>query len=137
MVAMPVYQERISPLLDVAKKFVIFELESGEIRQKLIIDIHAEADPFRIEKLREIGVSVIISGAVSGVVSRMINERGIRLISWVNGPVDDVIELYIRDALRPYCPAPRGCGRKRRQREGRIEVLSDVSINGSKGEEKP
>ncbi len=122
MVAIPVFQERISPLLDVAKKFAIYEIEDGKIKQKLVIDIHAECEHFRVDKLKELGVSVIIGGAVSDFVSRLINERGISLISWVNGAVDDVICLYIKNELHVSPIGNPGCGDgRRRGRCGRKE----------------
>ncbi len=116
MVAVPVHQERISPLMDVAKKFAIFELEDGEIRQKLLIDIHADVEPYRVEKLKEIGVTLIICGAASGFISNLIVERGIRLISWASGPVDEVIERYINNEIISCCAGAPGLGRRRRRR---------------------
>ncbi len=116
LVAVPVHQERISPLMDVAQKFAIFELEDGEIRQKMIVDIHVEMEPCRIEKLREIGVTLIICGAASGFVSKLIAERGIRLISWASGPVDEVIERYLNNDIISCCAGAPGLGRGRRRR---------------------
>jgi predicted Fe-Mo cluster-binding NifX family protein len=118
MVAMPVYQERISPLLDVARKFAIYELQNGEIKQKVFVDVGAESEPLRVEKLKEIGVSVIISGAVSDLVSQMVSEKGIRLISWVNGPADDVIDSYVKGVLESSRLKTSVCGNKRRQGHG-------------------
>jgi predicted Fe-Mo cluster-binding NifX family protein len=126
MIAIPVFQERISPLLDVAKKFALYEVADGEIKQKLIIDIHAECEPARIEKLKELGVSVIIGGAVSGFVAGLIYEKGINLIPWINGAVDDVMRLYLKDELHaslsenPACMKGRRrgrCGQKNRSIE--------------------
>ncbi len=116
MVAIPVYRERISPLLDVSKKYAIFEIVDDEVKQKLLIEVHAESEPLRIDKLKEIGVSVIICGAISDFVSRLVLGRGIRLISWVNGPVDEIIELYSGDALESTSRGARGRGCVRRRR---------------------
>lgn len=99
MVAMPVFQERISPLFDVAKKFVIFKIENGIIKQKLVLDINTESEAVRIDRLKELGVSVIISGAVSCIVSHLICEKGLNLIPWVDGPVDKIIDKYMRDEM--------------------------------------
>ena len=121
IVAMSIYQERISPLLDVAKKFAIYEIEEGEVKQKMTIDIHTDYELQRIEKLKEIGVSVIIGGAVSGFVSEMIREKGIHLISWITGPVDDTIELYIKNELEASREKTPGCKRRRRMRQCKID----------------
>jgi predicted Fe-Mo cluster-binding NifX family protein len=116
MVAVPVYQERVSPLLDVAKKFAMYEIEDGEIKQKIIADIHPEDETQRIDKLKEIGVSVIIGGAVSSFVSELIRGKGIRLISWISGSVDNVIDLYIKGEVKSFPDKVSGCGRRIRQR---------------------
>lgn len=102
--------------MDVANKFAIFELEDGEIKQKLLIDIHAIAEPYRVEKLKEIGVNCIICGAASGFVCNLIAERGIRLIPWAQGPVDEVIERYLNNKIIPCCAQFRGFGQRRRRR---------------------
>jgi predicted Fe-Mo cluster-binding NifX family protein len=115
MVAIPVFQERVSPLLDVARKFAIYDLVEGEIRQKLIVDVHAGNEALRVDKLKEMGVSVIIGGAVSGFVGHLICERGMRLIPWVCGPVDEIIDRYMRDVLEPPGGEKPGCGRGKRR----------------------
>ncbi len=116
MVAIPVYRERVSPLLDVSRKYAIFEIVDNEMKQKLLVELHAESEPLRIDKLKELGVSVIICGAISDFVTRLVLGRGIRLISWVNGPVDEIIELYTGDALELSRRGARGRGCARRRR---------------------
>ncbi|MBN2401821.1 MAG: hypothetical protein JXN64_05430 [Spirochaetes bacterium] len=124
MVAVPVYQERVSPLLDVAKKFAVYEILEGEIKQKIIADIHPEDETQRIDKLKEIGVSVIIGGAVSSFVSELIREKGLRLISWISGPADNVIDQYLKGGLKSLRNGgPGGCGRKKRQRGCRSDII--------------
>jgi predicted Fe-Mo cluster-binding NifX family protein len=126
MVALPVYKDRISPLLDVAKKFVVYEIDEGEIRQKITINIHTDDEPVRIEKLKDIGVSVIISGAVSDFMSGIIREKGINLISWTNGPVDDIIESYLKGMLKPFNNnSVIGC--KRRRCRGKISSRKNIT----------
>jgi predicted Fe-Mo cluster-binding NifX family protein len=113
IVAIPVFQERVSPLLDVADRFVIYEIAEGGILLKSTVQLDAHCERLRIKKLGEIGVSVIIGGAVSGYTDRCVSEQGIRLVSWVSGAVDEIIELYLRDEL------PEGrIGRRRCRRDG-------------------
>ena len=56
LVAIPVFQDRISPLLDVANRFVIFEIVDNEISQKMVVFVHDDCERLRIEKLKELGV---------------------------------------------------------------------------------
>lgn len=122
MVAMPVYQERISPLLDVAQKFAIYEINDDEIKQKITVDINVESEPLRIEKLKELGVTVVIGGAVSGFVSSVIAEKGIHLISWINGPADEVINHYLNHTLNMCSNVLPICAFRKRYRCGRKKI---------------
>ncbi len=126
MIAMPVYQDRISPLMDVSDRFVIFEVDGGSVKQKLVIKLRAASETERLAKLRELGITTIISGAVSEYMARVILEKGIRLISWVNGPVDEIVELYLHDMLPPCCGCAKGPGRRRKGRSGKFTgIIND------------
>lgn len=113
-IAIPEFQERVSPLLDEARRFVLLEVSEGRVVQRTTVSLNAESAALRIAKLREIGVTVIISGAVSGYLARLISENSLRHYSWVSGPVDEVIEAYLAGKLKlsPECTKPcRGTGR--------------------------
>jgi predicted Fe-Mo cluster-binding NifX family protein len=118
LIAVPVYQNRISPLLDVSDKYVIFETENGEVKQKINISLNVEGEPQRVEKLKEIGVNTIICGAVSGCVARIVYEKGIRLISMIYGPIEEIINQYLSNSLATNCPENTGCAYKKRKRRG-------------------
>jgi predicted Fe-Mo cluster-binding NifX family protein len=98
-IAVPSFQERVSPLLDVSDRYAIFETENGEIKQKVTITVPSESGPQRIEKLKDIGVNTIICGAVSGYVAHIVDEKGIRLFPMIYGPIDEVIEQYLNHSL--------------------------------------
>lgn len=119
LIAVPVFQNRVSPLLDVSSRYAIFEAEDGQIKQKMDISLNTEGETRRVEKLKEIGVNTIICGAVSGCVAHIINEKGMRLLPMIYGPVDEIIEHYLTDTLGPYCTGTGGCTMGKRQRQGK------------------
>jgi predicted Fe-Mo cluster-binding NifX family protein len=88
LIALPVFQNRVSPLMDVSSRYVIYETEDGQIKQRMDISLNTGSESSRVEKLREIGVNTIICGAVSGYVSHIINEKGMRLLPMIYGPVE-------------------------------------------------
>jgi predicted Fe-Mo cluster-binding NifX family protein len=118
VIAIPAFQERVSPLLDVSDRYAIYETENGEIKQKVGITVACDSDAQRIEKLKEIGVDTIICGAVSGYIARFINERGMRLVSMMYGPLEEIIDAYLRNALPACRTGPAACGRRQRRRRG-------------------
>lgn len=118
LLAIPVFQDRISPLLDEARRFILVELTDGSVLQRSVVTLNAGSAMLRMAKLKEIGVSVIISGAVSGYLSAFINEQGFIHYSWASGQVDEVVSLYLDGRLKPAgdCGKPcRGSGRSCKQ----------------------
>jgi predicted Fe-Mo cluster-binding NifX family protein len=135
LIAVPVFQNRISPLMDVSNRYIIYETEGGEIKQKIDISLNAEGEPQRVEKLKDIGVNTIICGAVSGYVAHIIGEKGMRLLPMIYGPIDEVIDRYLDNSLSSYCPKPEGCvHRKRKSRKGcaRRAIRERNDMDGNK-----
>lgn len=110
LIAIPIFEERISPLLDVSERFVLFEVKDKSVTQRIVISINAETDRMRIFKLKELGVDLIISGAVSRYLSHIITGMGMRHIPWISGPVDDVIKSFLNDTLHSIPPEKGSCG---------------------------
>ncbi len=105
--------------MDVSSRYAIFETEDGHIKQKMDISLNTEGETRRVEKLKEIGVDTIICGAVSGCVAHIINEKGMRLLPMIYGPVEEIIEHYLTDTLGSYCPGPGKCAGRPGQRRGK------------------
>ncbi|PKL17908.1 MAG: hypothetical protein CVV49_08630 [Spirochaetae bacterium HGW-Spirochaetae-5] len=127
LIAMPVFEERISPLLDVSERFVLFEVKNKRVTQRIVINVNAETDRMRIQKLKELGVALIISGAVSRFLSFIISDIGIRHISWISGPVDEAIESFLNGTLEPVQPKGGSCGGMMRKRK----LVADLHLKGS------
>ena len=110
IIAMPLFEERISPLLDVSERFVIYNINDRKITQRAIVNINSSSEKTRIQRLKEIGVTVIISGAVSRYLSYIISDSGLKHIPWASGPVDEVIESYLKETLITVMPRGGSCG---------------------------
>ena len=137
LLAVPVFQNRISPLMDVSNRYMIYETEDGEIKQKIDISLNTEGQPQRVEKLKDIGVNTIICGAVSGYMAHIVGEKGMRLLPMIYGPIDEVIDRYLENSLASYCPKPVGCvHRKGKRRSGcsRKAVREKNEMDGNKEE---
>ena len=119
-IAIPVWQERVSPVLDSAGSLLIVEHDGGgaEVgrREKAW---PAGPLPRRAARLEELRVQVLICGAVSRALMGMLAGSGIEVIPWVSGEVDEVLEAYRDGRLSGARFAMPGCGRRRRRRGGR------------------
>jgi predicted Fe-Mo cluster-binding NifX family protein len=135
LIAMPLFEERISPLLDVSERFVIYEINQGKITQKAVVNINEPSERGRVLKLREIGVSLIISGAVSRYLSYIISDTGLKHIPWASGPVDEVIECYLNNTLITVRPSGGSCGGilKKRKNDAGI-ICGENSKKNHEGE---
>lgn len=126
-VAIPIWEDRVSSVLDFSQRLIVVELnESGEVSRSQIT--FSDQSPFiRLTKLRELGVDVLICGAVSQSLASVSAIQGIQLLPYVTGRVDDVLSAYQDGKLnQPQFRLPgwwpgarRGFGRRCWQHHGR------------------
>ena len=121
-IAVPVWQDNVSSVLDFANKLLLVELEDGlEIGRNEIVFVE-QSCPERAAKLRQLGINVIICGAISRPLAYMLSSSGIDVLPFITGPVEKVLAAYTTDNLnQPQYALPggcwigsrRGCGRRR------------------------
>ena len=111
---LPVLQDRISPVFDVARHFLLVDdnREVGQQRQELSIE---NTQPVvRAKKIVDTGAQVLICGAITWPLEAILMSAGVDVIPNTCGKVDEVLEAFIsgtfdeQDFLMPGC-----CGRRR------------------------
>ncbi len=95
IIAIPEFHDRVSPLLDVARNFILHEIAGGECHGLQSIAFNGEGGIGTINALMEMGVSIIICDRVSCHMRRMAACRDMVIISCVQGPVTDVMNRYL------------------------------------------
>jgi predicted Fe-Mo cluster-binding NifX family protein len=95
-VALPMWQGRISPVFDVAKRLRIVETENGSITSQVDHEICADNRP---QELADLGVKVIICGAITRALEVALWTEGIEVISRIRGPVEVVLDSYLKGRL--------------------------------------
>ena len=106
---------RIAPVFDVSRQVVVMEMENGKVinRQKQNLET---SDPVaKVNRLTDLGVNVLICGAVSRPLADMIVTRGIKLVPFVAGETDQVAEAYLAGNLQNTAFAMPGCCLQRRR----------------------
>jgi predicted Fe-Mo cluster-binding NifX family protein len=115
-VAIPFRDDRVSPVFDASKRLVVVDVEDGLERSRHQEILQEELPTWRARQLAQIGVNVLICGAISQPLAVMLAASGITVIPWTAGPVDEVLAAYLAGRL----PDPRwsmpGCGRRQRHR---------------------
>ncbi len=126
-VAIPIRNGRISPVFDVATRLLVVDFAGGEPGERSEFLIRESGGEVRAELLQELGVKILICGAISNQTARIIERCEINLRPWVVGDIEDVIDAYTTCSLdsegfiMPGCRRGQGGGRGGMQgnRQGR------------------
>lgn len=81
-------------------QFTIVEIENNKVIKKEIINNPGHATGFLPKFLKEQGVNCVIAGGAGFRAQQFFNEFGIKLITGVQGKVDDVINNFIKGELK-------------------------------------
>ena len=98
-IAVPIWEDRISPVLDTACRLLIVEKgeQPGAIRSETPLeeqDIHR-----RCLRIKGLGIDTLICGAVSRSFLRLLMASGIQIIYGVSGNHEDVLAAYFDGTL--------------------------------------
>jgi predicted Fe-Mo cluster-binding NifX family protein len=119
-VGIPTWDGRVSPVLDVARRLLVVDVERNAELARREVDLEEVAVASRVKRIRELGVQVLICGAVSWPLEAMLTSTGMRVIPQTCGPVDDVLRAFLAGRLASGAfLMPGCCGRRRRFRAGR------------------
>ena len=120
-IALPVWEERISPVFDTANRLLVVDTEQGRVTSRSEFAIGDVIFARRAAWMTEHGVKVLLCGALSRPLAGLIRNAGIRVFPFLSGEAETVLTSYLNHGL----PDPRflmpGCGRGRgrRRRRGR------------------
>ena len=116
-VVLPRDGERISPVLDAARSFVLLSADpNGALGRKEVVI--ADEDPVtKAKHIVELGAGVLICGAISWSLEAMLRSAGMRVIPNTCGPLDEVAAAYFAGELSEQAFLLPGCpGRQHRHR---------------------
>ena len=119
-VAVPVWEGRVSPVFDTARRLAVLDVDGGKTLSRHEETLADEPTAMRVSRLVTMGVEVLVCGAISRAVAEMVGASGIRLIPFVSGDVEEVIQAFPRgDFPSPAFLMPGCCGRRHGFRGGR------------------
>lgn len=97
--AVPVWEDRISPVLDSATRLLILEVKEGGELSRSEIDLDEKDLARRCRRIQGLGVDAMICGAVTRRFSDMISASGVFLIRGVSGSPDEVLDACLAGRL--------------------------------------
>ena len=101
-VVLTVWENRISPVADSAKELLVVDVENQTILGRRTESLDAESVFYRAKRLVDLGVKIFICGAISDFFAGLLEGYGIRLIPFICGEADEVLEAYLEECL--LCP---------------------------------
>jgi len=108
-VGLTVWENRVSPLFDAACMLLIADIEGHGVSKKRFEPFECKSPYLRAARLDDLGVKVLICGGISEFYANLIEARGIKIVSFAAGAVDEILEAYItgniyrKDYRMPGC----------------------------------
>ncbi|MBN1627949.1 MAG: NifB/NifX family molybdenum-iron cluster-binding protein [Deltaproteobacteria bacterium] len=129
-IAIPVWEDKVSPVFDAASKLLVIDYEDGRETSRLAYHIDEEDLSWKCQRIESLAPDIIICGAVSHLFLNLLKAVDIDVIEYVSGRIEDVLEAYIRGDiynsrfLMPGCKRHgRVCGgRKKTGRQKKNEI---------------
>lgn len=132
-IAIPVWQDRVSPVFDSSRRLLLVDLDEGRMLSRNEAEIGGELPQERARRLSDLDVEVLICGAVSRPLAEQVALAGIRLIPFIAGEVEEILQAYLEarlpsaEFLMPGC-----CGQRRRVRgEGQCGCIGRKGAKGN------
>jgi predicted Fe-Mo cluster-binding NifX family protein len=118
-IALTVWENRISPVFDAATMILLAEIQNGGVLNRQFFPFNPAVSWRLGEMLKEMGVSVLICGAISKVPANTLNISGIKLIPFISGETEKILSAYAKG--NPIIPAfsMPGIGKQCRRRGNR------------------
>jgi len=118
--AIPYWQGRVSPVLDVAGSLLLVDLVHGSPVVTGPIALLYGTPLERARRMTELGIDTLICGAISRPLEMALLHSGIEVISQICGEVDVVIDAFQNGRIQQDIFSMPGCrGSQRRFRWGR------------------
>lgn len=117
--AFTVWDGRIAPVFDVSREVVLLSMDRAAVAGQRRESIETPTSAGKVDRLIELGVETLVCGAISAPLHRELLARGVRVIGFVAGEVDDVVRSYVAGALPTPTLSMPGCYGRRRGRGGR------------------
>lgn len=125
-IAVPIYNDSVSNVFDFAHRLLLMDIENAKEFNRSEVALESQSLPQRAGNLKNLGVDVLICGAISQALVNMVTASGIQVLPYVTGRVNDVLEAYLTGQLaKPQLSMPgcwpgarKGFGQSRRRWRG-------------------
>ena len=109
-IAIPVWEDKVSPLFDTASRLIVFQIEHKVERSRFETLIEEEDLTGRCLHIQNLAIDILICGAISRHLYMMLRSVcEIRVIPWISGRCEDVLTAYLKGRLNNSKYLMPGC----------------------------
>lgn len=119
-IAIPIWEDKVSPVFDTALRLLVVEVENREEECRFVYFMDEQDLTRKCRRIRKLDVDILICGAVSHPFLNMLKASGVDVIQQISGRAEEVLEAYLRGDLfhsrflMPGCKRHgHGCDRRR------------------------
>lgn len=98
-IAIPVWENKVSPVLDTASRLMVVELKEGSPQSRLEIYLDERDLSRRCMRIQDLCVDTLICGAVTRHFSELLKASGIKIIPGISGQPEAVLNAYLDGTL--------------------------------------
>ena len=98
-IAIPIWDTKVSPVLDTASRLLIVEIENRNEASRFEIYLDEQDLPRTCFRIQGMDVDTLICGAISRHFARMLKGSGINVIPEISGQAEEVLEAYLQGEL--------------------------------------
>ena len=117
-------------MLDVASHLLVVDVDMSEEVDRRSADIEGIILTTKLRRILDLGVEILICGAVSRPFEVALLSAGVRVLPQTCGPVEDVLRAFLSGRLTDEAFLMPGCCGRRRRRRGRLSIGRTVSGTG-------
>jgi len=98
-VAIPIFQNRVSPVLDSCRHMLVIDIEQGAEVHRETVYLDEMSLTERCGIFAKLDIVIVICGGVSEIFANMLMGAHIRLVNGIAGDMDDVITAFLGEYL--------------------------------------
>lgn len=98
-VAIPICAQQTATTTDFARALLVADFDGFREVHRSQVALEEAAPANRAKRIIQLGIQVLICGAISRPLAAIIQDSGIQVIPLVSGPVDEVLAAFLADRL--------------------------------------
>jgi predicted Fe-Mo cluster-binding NifX family protein len=98
-IAIPIWNDSVSSAFDFSHTLLLVELENGREARRSEMPSPARSISEKANQLKTLGADVLICGAISRPLASLVRASGIKVLPYVVGQIDEILEAYLTGRL--------------------------------------